>query len=281
MKSIMTKVAIAMLMSMAIAPVFAQAEKHESAEQNKSAVLRINRTRQQVTMVTSDATGKKDTTVATRTRVCDVADSIKLERYEAKRAGKTPETVYFDGHNKDITGRKLSRPFVEVGGGLNWLFENKELRPELVLNFGWESRYFLLMATGFMSWKSFNDSDKLTDHGIVEGAEASGRYNTFGGMLGGGPKLWSSNDFNSYLALIGQVGYGYTKTDGDAEDIRFSSSFYGLKWRGFARFHYGFNSHWGVSIDAGVTNTVVNNHDSDQSKGSITGEVTATLGYSF
>jgi hypothetical protein len=278
----MTKkfVAIIVLGMMCATVSTAQTENPVKGEQ-KSAVLKIHRTNKQVTMVSQSADGKKDTITATKTRVCDVSDEVKLARYEARRAGKTPETVYFDGHNKDITGRVLSRPFLELGGGLNWLFENKELRPELVLNFGWESRYFLLMATGFMSWKSFNDSDKLTDHGIVEGAEASGRYNTFGGMLGGGPKLWSSNDFNSYLALIGQVGYGYTKTDGDNTDIRFSSSFYGLKWRGFARFHYGFNSHWGVSIDAGVTNTVVNNHDSDQSKGSITGEVTATLGYSF
>jgi hypothetical protein len=237
---------------------------------DQSAVLKIHRTRQQVTMVTSDAAGKVDTVTAVRTRVCDVSDEVKLARYEAKRRGEKPETVYFDNKNKDIEGKKISRPFVELGFGGTLLFDNSELRPELVLNAGWESRYFILMATGYFSGKAFNSD-----------AEAGGSYHTFGGLLGGGPKLWNSANFNSYLALIGQVGYGYEKTDGDAEDIRFSSSFYGLKWRGLLRFHYGFNNHWGLSVDAGVTNTVRNHHDSDQDKGGVTAEATVTLGYSF
>ncbi len=263
------------LVSACVMSANAQAENPVKGEQ-KSAVLKITRSAKQVTMVTS-----KDTVTAVRTRVCDVSDSVKLARYEAKRRGETPETVYFDGHNKDITGRKLSRPFIELGFGGTYLFDNSEIRPELVLNAGWESRYFLLMATGYMSWKSFNSSDALTEHGLTEGAEASGRYNSFGALLGGGPKVWSSADFNTYLALIGQIGYGYCKTDGDSEAIRFSSSFYGLKWRGLLRFHYGFNNHWGLSVDAGVTNTVRNHHDSDQDKGGVTAEATVTLGYSF
>lgn len=261
-----TKVFFAIVLMSMIANVsFAQDSKN-----NQSAVLRITRTNKQVTMVSQSANGKQDTEVATRTRVSEVSDEYKLARYEAKRRGEKPEGVYFDNHNKDITGRVLSRPFVELGFGGTYLFDNSEIRPELVVNAGWESRYFLLMATGFFSGKAFNSD-----------AEAGGSYHTFGGLLGGGPKLWNSNDFNSYLALIGQVGYGYTKTDGDDESIRFSSSFYGLKWRGLLRFHYGFNNHWGVSVDAGVTNTVRNHHDSDQDKGGVTAEATVTLGYSF
>jgi hypothetical protein len=268
---IMTKkfavVALA-LMSVMTTEVFAQTSSQNKSNE-KSAVLKIHRTNKQVTMV-SETAGKKDTVTATRTRVCDVSDSVKLARYEAKLKGEQPTGAYFDNHNKDITGKKISRPFVELGGGGTLLFDNSELRPELVVNAGWESRYFLLMATGYFSGKAFNSD-----------AEAGGSYQTFGGLLGGGPKLWSSNDFNSYLAVIGQVGYGYEKTDGDDEAIRFSSSFYGLKWRGLLRFHYGFNSHWGVSVDAGVTNTVRNHHDSDQDKGGVTAEATLTLGYSF
>jgi hypothetical protein len=253
------------LMSVMSTVAFAQAPKNY-----QSAVLRITRTNKQVTMVSKTAEGKQDTVVATRTRVCDVSDSVKLARYEARRAGKTPETVYFDNKNKDIEGKKISRPFIELGFGGTYLFDNSEIRPELVINAGWESRYFILMATGYFSGKAFNSD-----------AEAGGSYHTFGGLLGGGPKVWNSANFNSYLALIGQVGYGYEKTDGDDEAIRFSSSFYGLKWRGLLRFHYGFNNHWGVSVDAGVTNTVRNHHDSEQDKGGITVETTLTLGYSF
>lgn len=260
----MTKVVVAVVAMCAMFATEVNAQT-SSPKNEQSAVLKVTRSNRVITKTTAT-----DTVVAQKTTINQVSDEFKVARYEARLAGKEAPGSYFDNHNRDIEGKLLSRPFVEAGFGGTLLFDNSELRPELIVNVGWECRYFLLMATGYFSGKAFNSD-----------AEAGGSYNTFGGMLGGGPKLWSSNDFNSYLALIGQVGYGYEKTDGDAEDIRFSSSFYGLKWRGFARFHYGFNEHWGLSVDAGVTNTVRNHHNSEQDKGGITAEATLTLGYSF
>jgi hypothetical protein len=266
------------LMSMMFANV---ATAQTTTDQSKSAVLKIHRTKQQVTMVTSDATGKNDTTVATRTRVCDVSDSVKLARYEAKRAGKTPEGAYFNNKNKDITGRKLSRPFLEVGGGVTYAFSSKEVRPVFRGTFGWEMRYALIFADFEFGTKGFSTSDALSEHGVREGAEVTGRYNTFTGVLNGAVKLYNSSDFNSFVALFGGVGYTYAKTDGDDESIRFSSSFYQLRWQGGIMGKWGINDHWGVSARAYVFNPSNNEHDSAQNAGKLAVGAQVALDYTF
>jgi hypothetical protein len=279
MKSIMTKVAIAMLMSMAIAPVFAQAEKHESAEQKT--VIKITRNKQQVTMVTSDADGKQDTTVAVRTRVCEVSDSVKLARYEARLKGETAPGVYFDNKNKDITGRKLSRPFVELGGGGAWLFSSKEFRPVGRFTLGWESRYTLIFADFEFGTKGFSTSDDLSEHGVRKGAEAEGLYKTFSAVANGAVKLWNSDNFNSFIALYGGVGYTYAKTDGDSDDIRFGSAFYQFRWQAGLLAKYGFNSHWGLTGRLYIQNPSNNEHDSAQDAGKLAVGAQVGVNYSF
>jgi len=278
----MTKkfVAIIVLGMMCATVSTAQTENPIKGEQ-KSAVLKIHRTRQAVTMVTSDAAGKKDTVTATRTRVCDVSDSVKVARYEARLAGQEAPGTYFNNTNKDITGRLLSRPYVELGGGATYAFSGNEVRPVLRLTAGWEMRYFLLFADLEFGLKGFSTSDDLSEHGIREGAEASGRYNTFTGVLNGAVKLYNSSDFNSFLAIFGGAGYTYAKTDGDSEDIRFSSSFYQLRWQGGILAKYGFNEHWGLTGRIYVQNPSNNEHDSDQDAGKLAVGAQLGLNYSF
>jgi hypothetical protein len=278
----MTKkfVAIIVLGMMCATVSTAQTENPVKGEQ-KSAVLKIHRTNKQVTMVSKTAEGKQDTTVATKTRVCDVSDEVKLARYEAKRRGEKPEGAYFNNKNKDITGRKLSRPFLEVGGGVTYAFSSKEVRPVFRGTFGWEMRYALLFADLEMSLKGFSTSNDLSEHGLREGAEASGRYNTFTGVLNGAVKLWNSSDFNSFIALFGGAGYSYAKTDGDDESIRFSSSFYQFRWQGGILAKWGFAEHWGLTGRLYVQNPSNNEHDSDQDAGKLAVGAQLGVNYSF
>jgi hypothetical protein len=277
--NITAKAVVVVLISMMTSVVFAQTTSQNNEQ--KSAVLKITRSSKQVTMVTSDATGKVDTVVATRTRVCDVSDEVKLDRYEARLAGKEAHGAYFDNKNKDITGRKLSRPVFELGGGATYAPSNKEFRPVFRGTAGWEMRYMILFADFEFGTKGFSTSDALTDSGVREGAEVTGRYNTFTGVLNGAVKLYNSADFNSFVSLFGGAGYTYAKTDGDDESIRFSSSFYQFRWQGGILAKWGFSSHWGVSGRIYVQNPSNNEHDSDQDAGVLAVGAQLGVNYSF
>lgn len=277
--NITAKAVAIVLMSMIASTVNAQTVSQNNEQ--KSAVLKITRSAKQVTMVSQSADGKKDTVVATKTRVCEVSDSVKLARYEAKLKGEQPTGAYFDNHNKDITGRVLSRPFVELGGGATYAFSSKEVRPVGRLTLGWEMKSLLIFGDFELGMKGFSTSDALTEHGVREGSEATGRYNTFTGVLNGAVKLWNSDNYNSFIAIFGGAGYTYAKTDGDDESIRFSSSFYQLRWQGGVLMKYGFNSHWGLTGRIYVQNPSNNEHDSDQDAAKLAIGAQLGVNYSF
>jgi len=260
------------LMSMMFANVsFAQDSKN-----NQSAVLKITRGNNVITKTTAT-----DTIVAKKTTINQVSDSFKVARYEARLKGEQAPGTYFDNHNKDIEGKLLSRPFVELGGGGAWLFSSKEFRPEVRLTLGWEMKPALIFADFSYSGKGFSTSDNLSEHGIREGAEATGGYNVFTGVLNGALKVWQSDRYLSHVSLFGGIGYSYAKTDGDSEDIRFSSSFYQLRWQGGLLVKIGFNEHWGFSGRAYVFNPSNNEHDSAQDAGKLAVGAQVGVNYSF
>lgn len=261
------------LMSMMFANV---ATAQTTTDQSKSATLRITRNNKVITKTT-----EKDTIVAKKTRVCEVSDSFKVARYEARLAGKEAPGTYFDNHNKDIEGKLLSRPYVELGGGAAWLFSSSEFRPEIRATFGWEMKPALIFADFSFGWKGFSTSDDLSEHGLREGSEATGRYNVFTGTLNAALKVWQDARYLSYVAIFGGAGYSYAKTDGDDSEIRFSSSFYQLRWQGGVIVKVGINEHWGFSGRAYVFNPSNNEHDSDQDAGKLAVGAQVALGYTF
>ena len=132
-----------------------------------------------------------------------------------------------------------------------------------------------------MSWKGFNTSTNLTANGVTEGAEATGHYTTFNATLGFAGKVWQDARYRSFIALYGDAGYGYCKTDGDNENIRFTSSFYGFVWEGGIKAKWGFSRHLGLNVDLGVGNVARNFHDSEQDMGAIALKGVLSLVYTF
>lgn len=261
------------LMSMMFANV---ATAQTTTDQSKSATLRITRNNKVITKTTAT-----DTVTAEKTTVNKVSDEYKLARYEARLKGEQAPGTYFDNHNKDIEGKLLSRPFVELGGGGNYLPSSKEFRPEVRLTAGWEMKPAIIFADFSLGWKGFSTSDDLSEHGLREGSEAEGRYNVFTGTLNGALKVWQDARYLSYIAIFGGAGYSYAKTDGDSEDIRFSSSFYQLRWQGGLLVKIGFNEHWGFSGRAYVFNPSNNEHDSAQDAGKLAVGAQVGVSYSF
>ena len=235
----------------------------------KSAVLKVKRSSTEVT-----ATTATDTIVTTRTRNCDVAFDYKKESVDGN-------AIAFDNFNKDIEGHKLSRPFVELGFGGTYIFDGSEIRPELRAILGWETKHTLLFVNGFMSWKGYNVSDDVTENGIVEGAEATGRYNTFGAIMNMGWKLWQDARYRSYVAIYGGGGYGYCKSDGDAEEIRYTSSFYGLLYQAGVKAKWGLTQHVGLTFDVSFGNAARNFHDSEQDMNNFALKGLIGLNYTF
>jgi hypothetical protein len=265
--------AIALMSAMFFASV---ATAQTTTDQSKSATLRITRNNKVITKTTAT-----DTIVAKKTTINQVSDSFKVARYEARLKGEQAPGTYFDNHNRDIEGKLLSRPFVELGGGATYAFSSSEFRPEVRLTLGWEMKPAIIFADFSLGWKGFSTSDDLSEHGLREGSEATGRYNVFTGTLNGALKVWQDARYLSYIAIFGGAGYSYAKTDGDSEDIRFSSSFYQLRWQGGVMAKYGFNEHWGVSARAYVFNPSNNEHDSDQDAAKLAVGAQVGVSYSF
>jgi hypothetical protein len=206
MKQLKSFVAL-VLMSMFATVATAQTTKVQS----KPAVLHVIRSAKQVTEVTT-----ADTTTYNKMRNSDVS-------FATKQAFVNGEAWAFDNENKDVEGNKLSRPFLAIGGGANFLFSDKDVRPDFFARLGWEKKRFLTFVDFNVSWSGFNVSSNLTSNGVTEGAEAVGNYIIFAGTLNEAVKLWQDARYRSYLAVKAGAGYGYCKTDGDADAIRFSS----------------------------------------------------------
>jgi hypothetical protein len=235
----------------------------------KSAVLKVKRSAREVTVQTKDTVE-----TYTKTRNADVS-------FETKKAVVDGNAVAFNNFNKDIEGRKLSRAFVELGGGMNYIFDGSEFRPEIRATLGWETKHTLLFVNGFMSLKGHNVSSDKTENGITEGAEAEGRYNVFGATFNAGWKLWQDARYRSYVAIYGGAGYGYCKTDGDDDAIRYTSSFYGLLYQGGVKAKWGFSEHFGLTFNAEFGNSARNFHDSEQDMNNFAIKALLGLNYTF
>lgn len=271
----MTKVVVAVVAMCAMFATEVNAQT-SSPKNEQSAVLKVTRSNRVITKTTAT-----DTVVAQKTTINQVSDEFKVARYEARLRGEKAPGEYFDNHNRDIEGKLLSRPYVELGGGAAWLFSSSEFRPEIRATFGWEMKPALIFADFSFGWKGFSESDDLSEHGLREGSEAEGRYNVFTGTLNAGLKVWQDARYLSYIAVFGGAGYSYAKTDGDSDNIRFSSSFYQLRWQGGLLVKIGFNEHWGFSGRAYVFNPSNNEHDSAQDAGKLAVGAQVALGYTF
>jgi hypothetical protein len=244
-----------------------------NAQAQNAAVLDIQRSKKQVQVVVADSAAT-DTITYTRTRNNAVD-------FETKKAVVNGESYAFDNKNKDVEGNLLSRPFVGIGGGASYLFDGNELRPSLSATIGWEKKNMLLFADFNMSWKGHNNSSDTSEDGVIKGAEVSGRYNTFAATANIGWKVWQSDRYRSYVAPFAGAGYGYCKTDGDADDVRYTSSFYGFVWQGGVIAKIGFNRHFGVGLNVHVGNAARNYHDSEQDMSAIKLGAMASLIYTF
>jgi outer membrane protein W len=240
----------------------------------QTAVLDVQRSKKQVQVVVANDSNKVDTITYVKTRNNAVS-------FEQKRSFVNGESYAFDNKNKDAEGNRLSRPFLGIGGGASYLFDGNELRPTLNAVIGWEKKNMILFADFSMSWKGYNVSSSTTDNGVTEGAEAEGQYNTFGACANIGWKLWQSDRYRSYVAPFAGAGYGYCKTDGDADDVRYTSSFYGLVWQAGVMTKIGFSRHFGLGLNLHVGNAARNYHDSEQDMSAIKLGAVANLIYTF
>ena len=271
----MTKVVVAVVAMCAMFATEVNAQT-SSPKNEQSAVLKVTRSNRVITKTTAT-----DTVVAQKTTINQVSDEFKMARYEARLKGETAPGAYFDNENRDIEGNVLSRPFVEIGGGGSYLFSGSEFRPTLNATIGWEKKNMLIFSTFDASWKGYNVSSDLTDDGMVEGAEASGRYNSLNATLNFAYKVLQDARYMSYVAPYVGAGYGYCKTDGDSEEIRYSSSFYGFLWTAGVRGKWGLSRHVGIAVNLSVGNVARNYHDSKQDMNAIGLKGSITLGYTF
>ena len=239
------------------------------AQAQTPAVLDVQRSAKKVVVTTS-----VDTTTYVKTRNNAVS-------FEQKKDVVNGEAVAFDNVNKDVEGNLLNRPFVGIGGGGSFLFSGNELHPILSATIGWEKKNMILFADFGLSMKGHNVSSDTSDDGVVEGAEAVGRYNTFTATANIGWKLWQSDRYRSYVAIYGGAGYGYAKTDGDNDDVRYTSSFYGFVWQAGLLTKIGFNRHFGLGLNLHVGNAARNYHDSEQDMSAIKIGALASLIYTF
>lgn len=260
------KVAMGMLAALFLTVNFAQAQN--------AAVLDVQRTKKQVTVIVANDSAATDTITYRRTHNNAVD-------FKTKQAFVNGEAVAFNNVNKDVEGNLLSRPFVGIGGGASYLFDGSELRPTINAIVGWEKKNMIIFADFNMSWKGYNISSETTDNGVVEGAEADGRYNSFNATANIGWKLWQSDRYRSYVAPFAGAGYGYAKTDGDAEEVRYTSSFYGLVWQAGVMTKIGFSKHFGLGLNLHVGNAARNYHDSEQDMSAIKLGGSASLIYTF
>lgn len=242
--------------------------------QAQSAVLDVQRSKKQVQVVVANDSNKVDTITYVKTRNNAVS-------FATKRAFVNGESYAFNNQNKDAEGNRLSRPFLGIGGGASYLFNGSELRPTINAIVGWEKKNLIIFCDFNMSWKGYNVSSSTSDNGVVEGAEAEGNYNTFGATANLGLKVWQSDRYRSYVALYGGAGYGYAKTDGDAEEVRYTSSFYGLVWQAGVMTKIGFSKHFGLGLNLHVGNAARNYHDSEQDMSAIKLGAVANLIYTF
>lgn len=132
------KAAVVVLISMMTSVVTAQ-----TTSSNMSTVT-VSRARKVIDMTTSE-----DTLHTTQKRNIDVPFDYKKANVDSGNEA----AIAFDNHNRDIEGKKLSRAFIALEGGLSYQLDGAEIQPEARLLIGREAKSLVFFADLFLSGK--------------------------------------------------------------------------------------------------------------------------------
>ena len=192
----------------------------------KQRVNRVEATDNQIVVTSTlrSATGevKGDTVRWNRTNTGDVS-------FATKESACRGEIRVIDPEHKDLDGNFRHKTQATILGG--GMVVDGYFTPTMTGRLGYETCHFLYELEGSFS------SSKHT-----EVAEYSGRYLSFSAQFNAGWKFLQDRRYRHYLAVLGTVGYGYQKTDGDEAVAR--SKNYGIIYGGMVRGSLGLSQHW-------------------------------------
>ncbi len=212
----------------------------------KQRINRVEVTDNQVVVASTlrSATGevKGDTVCWNRTNT----DSISFATKESICRG---ETRVFSPEHKDYDGNFRHKTQATILGG--GMVVDGYFTPTLTGRLGYETCHFLFDLEGSFS------SSKHT-----EVAEYSGRYLSFAAQFNAGWKFLQDRRYRHYLAVLGTVGYGYQKTDGDEAAAR--SKNYGIIYGGLVRGSLGLTKNWRLVGELGYKIVPKVRHNEEQ-----------------
>ena len=206
-----------------------------------------------------DGSVKMDTVVWNRTST----DEVSFAQKEAICRG---ESRIVDPHHKDYEGnfRHRTQATLLAGG----MVADGYFSPVFTGRLGYETCHWLFELEGSLS------SSKYTNV-----AEYSGRYLSFAAQFNAGWKFLQDRRYRHFLAVLGTVGYGFQKTDGDQAVAR--SRNYGFVAGGMLRGSLGLTKNWRLVGEFGykIVPKVLHNEEQDLSNGGFFANV--GVGYSF
>lgn len=186
--------------------------------------------------------------VKTDTVVWD-RQSTKEISFETKEAVLRGEVRMFDPHHKNYDGYFRHKVQATVLGG--GLISSGNFSPVLTGRLGYESCHFLFELQGSLSRSKYTET-----------AEESGKYTSFAVQFNTGWKFLQDRRSRHFLAILGTVGYGYQRTDGDDTEAR--SRNYGLIAGGMLRGSLGLTNHLRLVAESGYRLVPKVNHNEEQ-----------------
>lgn len=187
--------------------------------------------------------------VKTDTVVWD-RQSTKETSFETKEAILRGEARMFDPHHKDYDGDFRHKVQATVLGG--GLVSSGNFSPVLTGRLGYESCHFLFELEGSVSRAKYTET-------AVQSGE---KYTSFAAQFNTGWKFLQDHRSHHFIAILGTVGYGYQRTDGDDTEAR--SRNYGFIAGGMLRGSLGLTNHLRLVAEGGYKLVPKVNHNEEQ-----------------